>query len=358
MAKSKIECKYGFPLFTQNVSTDYILKNKRIRVSDLWSFWNYTIRMYHKHKRGVDKDFLLSFLDQSQYFYQVAEKAPINSQPLLYYYSFLNLAKVIINMKNYLGDRVAYYHGVETNVNSTTTLDTANLSITEYNPSISKYSVAFEFMKIMGDIFMPPRPHLVNVKEAFKACIGIHRTYCEITNEHEIYHRLIDPMLYKDGKELIFEGEIKDCNHGLCLALQGKGYTITTKTIGRNTKFYLNERFNMNSHYTPNRNDYWNLSNKLIQKGLWGYSDGNEYRIYITNNNLRYSSASIIYIIMFFLGSITRYHPYLFKGLLSEKNLWLISEFLKTQPMQFLHIVTSRIIGGTVLKPRTSNILI
>lgn len=41
------------------------------------------------------------------------------------------------------------------------------------------------------------------------------------------------------------------------------------------------------------------------------------------------------------------------------KNIKLFnrSEFLKTQPMQFLHLVTSKVIGGKVLKPRTMNIV-
>jgi hypothetical protein len=356
MAKKIIEPKYGFPLFTKDFSTDYIIKNKRTRVSDVWSFWNYSIRMYHKKKTGVNKTFLLSLLEQSQYFYQAAEHAPIFSQPLLYYYSFLNLAKIIINMHQYLGEQVEYYHGIETKVTHTTTLETARQSILEYNPANSKYSVGYEFMKIMGDVFQPPRPHPLNINNALKACIGIHRTYCEITSQDEIFHRLLNPTLYRDGQNLIFEGEIKDCNLNLYNSLRNI-YNIRTEITERHTKYILTETFNMN-HYTPNRNDFWGLSDKLIKRGLWSYTDGDEYRIYISGYSLRYSSASIIYNIMFYLGSISRYHPYFFRSLLSEKNQWLISEFLKTQPMQFLHLVTSRTMGATILKSRTSNILI
>lgn len=353
MAKIEIGQKYGFPLFTKDVSTDYILKNKRIRVSDLWSFWNYIIRMYKQHTAGVNKDFLLSLLEQARYFYQVAENAPINSQPLLYYYSFLNLAKIAININSYLGDSVRYYHGVECPITSTTTIDNAELSIKELDPARKIYSVDFELMKIMGDVFSPPAPHRLKIIDALKACVGIHRTYCEITNEKEIYYKLSSPTLYRDGMELIFESEIKNCDIGIYQSLQHKGYSISPT---QNRLYILSEKFRM-SHYTPNRNDYFALSNILIRKGIWSYTDGNEYRMYITDGSIRYSSASVIYNLMFFFGSITRYHPFLFEKLLSEKNLWMISEFLKTQPMQFLHLVTSRTIGATLLKPRTSNII-
>ena len=49
------------------------------------------------------------------------------------------------------------------------------------------------------------------------------------------------------------------------------------------------------------------------------------------------SPPTIIYVIMFFLGSVTRYNPYFFDTLMDEKEQWLISEFLNTQPKQFLY---------------------
>lgn len=67
-------------------------------------------------------------------------------------------------------------------------------------------------------------------------------------------------------------------------------------------------------------------------------------------------SISVIYIMMFFWGAITRYHSYLFDSLLTKKEKWLISEFLKTQPKQFLYHIASQVTGITLLKGRTSNL--
>lgn len=39
-------------------------------------------------------------MEQSQYFYIAAASAPLKSQPLLYYYSFLNIAKVFITLRD------------------------------------------------------------------------------------------------------------------------------------------------------------------------------------------------------------------------------------------------------------------
>lgn len=99
------------------------------------------------------------------------------------------------------------------------------------------------------------------------------------------------------------------------------------------------------------------LAKKLNEKGIWYFTDGDRYKTFISTEPLHISTESIIYCLMFFFGSITRYHPYLFDSLLTEQQMWLISEFLKTQPKQFLHAVTSRTIECAILKPNTANLI-
>ena len=61
MAKIETPIRFGFPLFTKDYSTDYIIKNKHIRISDLWAFWHYTIRMFKKKNTSCDLNFMLIF---------------------------------------------------------------------------------------------------------------------------------------------------------------------------------------------------------------------------------------------------------------------------------------------------------
>ena len=98
--------------------------------------------------------------------------------------------------------------------------------------------------------------------------------------------------------------------------------------------------------------EYLVKNERLRVSDIWAF-----WNYIITASPLRIRTESIIYNLMFFFGSITRYYPFLFDSLLSEKELWIISEFLNTQPMQFLHLVTSKVIGGKILKPRTMNIV-
>ena len=89
--------QYGFPLFTKNTSTNYLIKAEKTHVSDIWALWHYMINTEKKRYPGkTDQAFLLSVLEQSQYFYETANLAPIKSKPLLYYYAFLNITKAAI----------------------------------------------------------------------------------------------------------------------------------------------------------------------------------------------------------------------------------------------------------------------
>lgn len=110
-------------------------------------------------------------------------------------------------------------------------------------------------------------------------------------------------------------------------------------------------------NYRVSNNDLSNLSKQIRNEGIWYFLGSNGYTMYLSkseNKNYRYSQESIIYMVMFFLGSITRYSPYLFDTLFSDKEQWLISEFLTTQPKQFLYLLTSHILGQSVLKAYSS----
>ena len=347
----KVTLKYGFPIFTKNESTSYIVRNEKLRVSDIWSFWDYIIRMHGKHQDELK--FLLSLLEQARYFYDTAEQAPVKSQPLLFYYSFLNLAKIVINIANYTGIASEYNHGIETSVTHQTNLSNAEIKIKSLAGG-SKISVCNQFFRSMENPlnFVANTPYQLMIKDCLQSCIGIHRTFSETFNEDETYYRIVNSELIKTGKELCFECEIHPCDNSIMELLNNHGYSIYISE----GKYKWRETIMMKT-YSVTRKDYYDLSQKIKNKGIWYYTDGNEYRMYISSNrSLALSPESLIYSTMFFFGSITRYHPYLFDSLLSKKELWLVDEFLRTQPKQFLYLVTSRVIGQGIFKSRTSNI--
>lgn len=353
-----IPVKYAFPLFTKNNSTDYLIKNDHIRVSDIWAFWQYIIGRHVKKYVG-ERDFLLILIEQAQYFYEAAETAPIKSQPLLYYYSFLNLVKVVINVNtlNSFGSAKEYYHGIEScPIHKWDKLKDLYVEIQGLIGSSTKISVAYQFMAQMGDVLNVPPKYKLNVIDMLYHCIGIHRTYCETNNCKEKYIQVQGLNLYRDGKKLFSKYQVPECTPQLQTDLVSAGYRIISEdTAGKITYYWKEER--IMTGYSPTKLDYYELAAEIKKKGIWYFTDGDKYKTFISTAPLHVSTESIIYCLMFFLGSITRYHPYLFDSLLTEKQMWLIGEFLKTQPKQFLHTVTSRTIESAILKPNTANLV-
>ena len=212
----KVPFQYGFPLFVPILSKSYLVKLPKIRVSDIWGFWDYLVKMQTLKKGKIDGNFLPTLLEQAKYFYEAAERAPLKSQPLLFYYSFLNLAKIVININLPYGNSIEYYHGIETKVNLATTLNSAEVTFKNYGGTgSSRISVAKEFFMYMGDNVTVPGN--TSIKKLLASCVGIHRTYSETFNQKESFYRLDNSsFIQKNGTSICFESEIKRtgrCEH-------------------------------------------------------------------------------------------------------------------------------------------------
>ena len=358
------------------IGNDNLGRNKLI-VSDIWSFWDYIIKRFAEknHKKEEDKNILFSFLEQARHFYISGESSPVKSQALLYYYSFLNLSKItyLINKNfNNLSSK-KYTHGISEVYKKIF----KDCEISIKTSDAGDIQIAHE-MLILFDSNIAPQPntnkHNFNIREILSHCTGIHISYSEIYNKAESFIKVVDYSLFKRGKDLYFVGYLdnpKPISDKIPM-LRAAGYSIDEFkndrfTLNENNLvfdeldffkdgFYFFDKIRMPHGYSHDKIPkiyYEGLSNKIRGRGVWYLVGNNGYTLYLsTSNNLRYrySQESIIYIVMFFLGSITRYNPYLFDTLFSDKEQWLISEFLMTQPKQFLYLLTSHVLGQPVFK--------
>lgn len=339
---TEIEMKYGFPLFAKPTSIVSLGGNEKLVISDIWAFWDYVVKKASKDKKT--EDFLNSLLEQAKHFYITAESSPTKSQPLLYYYSFLNFAKILINLGTYHGPGKKYFHGI-TESNNRKFLHS---EVTKQNQKTNVVQVAHEVVRIF-DPTIPTGNLTLKVRELLTHCVGVHRAYSEIYNQQEVFFRLKDAKLFKNGKELVFKAEVL-CSSKDVPSIIARGYTISQE----DGRYFYAER-QLIASYTPARKDYSSLSSVIQSKGIWCFIGNNGYTMYLSNSTVgRYSQESIIYMSMFYLGSITRYHPYLFDEIFSDKEQWLMSEFLSTQPKQFLYLATAKTLGQTVVKAYAS----
>lgn len=343
---TEVEMKYGFPLFSLPSSKVSLGKNEKLVISDIWAFWDYVIKKASKDKK--EENFLQSLLEQAKHFYATAVASPVKSQPLLYYYSFLNFAKVLINIDHSHGPGKRYVHGM----NERNHGKFLHSTVTKAAQTAPVVQVAHELISIF-DPSITTTDLTLNVRELLTHCVGVHRAYSEIYGKREAFFRIKNDKLYKSGKQLIYKAELL-CEPSDVAALQAAGYMIQQETIEEKNYFFYVETQAMAS-YSPTRSDYANLSAAIHSRGIWYFIGNNGYTKYISNSTTaRYSQEAIIYMVMFYLGSITRYHPYLFDEIFSEKEQWLMSEFLNTQPKQFLYLATARVLGQSVVKAYAS----
>lgn len=343
----EVEMKYSFPLFTKEKCIVNLGDNEKLVISDIWAFWDYVVKKKTSNLNKKKQEFLFSLLEQSKNFYTAAVNSPTKSQPLLYYYSFLNFSKILINITGDVRESLQYHHGV--NNRASANFSTAKVKkLAQAAPGSTIVPVAHELL-VLFDGTIPLGETEFNIKDILNHCVGVHRAYSEIYNQKEIFFRLANHKLYRRERDLIFEAEVI-CKDTDCASLRAHGYNIEK----REKNFFYVEKITIN-HYRPNRKNLAELSKKIKDKGIWYFIGNNGYTIYLSNSATgRYSQESIIYMVMFYLGSITRYYPYKFDELFSDKEQWLMSEFLNTQPKQFIYLATARMLGQSVVKAYAS----
>lgn len=264
----------------------------------------------------------------------------------------MNLVKIVINLHSYQGKTKRHVHGISDSISSTTKLSNAEINLwTSSGGEISNSESLIDALNDLRPAYVVGargRASSIKVKviDLLRDCVGINRTYSEIYKKKEHFLQLKDYMFYSQRNKLCFKAVVEGCDDVIMAALFARGYNIDKIDA---LTYKWNVETSVRTTPSPTVVERHSLSKKMRDLGLWSYTDGEEYKLYISPIANKMSSPSIIYHAMFFFGSITRYHPDLFDSILTAKEYWLVSEFLKTQPQQFLYYMLSYINGTEVL---------
>lgn len=95
------------------------------------------------------------------------------------------------------------------------------------------------------------------------------------------------------------------------------------------------------------------LAVTLRTAGVWSVLTNAGYRHYLgaIPAAARLPQLASIYGVMFYLGSLTRYRPHDYDTIASGRYAWLIEEFFTTQPLQFMYVIASTLAGTDVVAP-------
>lgn len=334
------------------------IKNKRVRLhkavvqpdftqmnvltNQPWTFVDLWLRR-NKHERAAE------YWEQARHFYKAAQGLPLQSAPLLLYYSFLNATKALLITK---GIEIPNHHGLsESKKNEEVvrkSLSNISVKIRGYGaaPSLIAY---FENKELRREI---------SLQELFYNLPFIHRTYSlTYQSSSEMFIPIKNCIFERNEKtrSVIFTADI--------------GQSVDIKKIQKN----LPEHF----HLVKGENGAWKLHSK--EQIEWKYTRRaakgeveklrelhrsiREHIVYINGvetlwylktlrkSNLALSSASIMFIAMHRLSEICRYKTDEMLKFIKSKDNWLLSEFIEMAPNQFFDEIASEITGYQFLVP-------
>ncbi len=340
----------GFPLY-------FTKRQPRIVTADVWAYLKHTA--ITKLSKETEKQ-AIAFIDQAFEFFEAAQNPRTSSRPLLYYYSFLNLAKTTLLIQR-VNIPPAPHHGLSDpreNVRARLQLEGQRLRFVK--AAHDRSQLFPEFVQVLGGEIK--RAHEVKVISLLRQIPAIHRTFCTITGETPSFMPVKQFEVRRSGSKvfarMILDRTDMDVTKTLKVLRLRDGFKnlfTEVRSPSKNLHELWFETWDVPGASQPRR-PIRKLTRGIQAVGVWSILTGQGYRYYLSTvmPRERFPPLASVYAVMFYLGSITRYKPYDFDRIVSHKFSWLISEFLRTQPIQFLYCLAGHIAGVDVVRPFAS----
>jgi len=317
-------------------------RSRTVLTDDPWTF----VALSLKRRK---KDEALFYWEQGYQFHRAAEGLPLQSVPLVLYYSFMNAAKALLAAK---GIPFVAHHGVkEWNTSTGTRLSLRSVGVQIKNtgvlPSLSSYYGETE----------PRKRH--TLQELFFNLPFVHRTYC---------------LTYKSQRDMFIP--LRECRYvtdvgakKAYLAAELSGDHVSKHTMNRlpaalqadpgsgPSAIRSKASVPFGRPNTPTDADLQSLGglHRQLRSDLV-YINGAEtlwYAKAVTSGprQIQRQAATITLAAMHRLSEICRYNPIELASHLSGQKNWLLSEFIRSSPRQFCDEIAAELTGHQVMLP-------
>lgn len=319
------------------ISPDF--RTPRVLCSDPWEFVSLWL------KRDHQKDALF-YWEQAHQFFNASKTLPELSSPLTSYYCFLNATKALLSAKKV---KFIEAHGV------------GGRSIGSVK-SLSNEIVDFRGGGILPDLckYLEEPDNAgkqVTLKDIFWQIPFIHRAFClTYKGATELFIPLRKQcFMRRDGsKEAWFQAEIdkRYINAHINNVIQ-PGFELFDNN-GLNV-IRRKRRFKWSGRDIENSIEQFSRYHKQIRRRIIPiYSSVNRWYLKKSvsgHDKLQNSQLVLIYAAMHRLSELSRYDPIAFSGHFNVNHNWLLAEFIKSSPAQFVYGIASEITGLEFIKP-------
>ncbi|MCT0216879.1 YaaC family protein [Synechococcus sp. CS-1330] len=311
----------------------------RVLCSDPWDFVSLWLKREHKDEASF-------YWEQARYFYEATKILPDLSSPLTSYYCFLNATKALLSASS---QSFSESHGVcGRTQGSRRALDN---EIVDFKGG----GILPALCKFLGEPDNAGKDF--TLKDIFWQIPFVHRAFClTYKSATELFIPLVSTsFMRKDGsKEAWFQA-----------AIDKRYFSAHTKKIIQ-PGFEL---FEYDGNYEVRRKRRFKWSGREIEDSIKKFEAyhkqirrrivpiyASENRWYLKksvtgHDNIRNSQLVLVFAAMHRLSELSRYDPVLFNGHFKVNHNWLLSEFIKRAPNQFIYGVASEITGLEFIKP-------
>jgi hypothetical protein len=280
-------------------------------------------------------------------------------RPVLLYYAFLNLSKAFAIAKGNVGLVRSAYHG---------------LSCEPRGRSISNSFVKLDFRRkpaVFEELLKqfqqnPSRvPNKLILGQLLPQILPGHRLWCYAAKKPErfisverfqLLHNSANKEVWVDIQ--INRSDLDRLNLTDRIALSHSGLSNDFEVAGNLSDDTIHFQQRTPDNYASDPMDGLATTVSKCKNLIWEtvriispYRKAYIYCCPMNEQQARMPQIVSIYLLMFFLGSVTRYAPVYFEDLFESKYGPFFEAFISESPMQFLYLMASEIVGREVSRP-------
>lgn len=316
------------------------------------------------------KNEALSYIDQASDFYNSALQSQIDAaKPVQLYYSYLNIAKAFILCRSIHRSLPTIRHGINEAVNPGGVEFTDAYAQFWISPdSQGRLQVFDEFLRALHCPRIP-NGFQIPIKHLIPQIMPGHRLWASAANETERFISLQRVQFTENVKSkrvwvrlYLFRDDVSRLGHSQNYVLQQTGIGQGFRKVKCSEKVDGRELicFEQSVSTLHNRHGV-DVAMSLVfavKSRLWATVGSSppyrRYYLYICPpavQNFLLPQLASIYALTFYLGSVTRYRPTVFRSLLEDAYGPRIAEFVSGQPAQYIYLMASEFAKRDVTRP-------
>ena len=316
--------------------------------------WNVIERSVNQDCPNDAKPQALAYLQQARDFYNASAVARVTAaKPLLIYYALMNVVKVFSLVRGTVSDYGNHHHGLVSDFVAGAA-GPSGVKIKTHPSTTNKINLFDLLLKEIGGASFVLQPQYELERVMSQVLLG-HRLWCDASGNTERFIE-IDSIDFRESekrKEVwlrfdLVRTEYIRLGYTQKQLISRAGLGSSWHSVNGKSQSNKTLRFELSTatHYTSRAADVVNSVVDGARFSFWRSitisPPFRKYYIYLADPRKSVlPQICSIYLVFFYLGSITRYRPQFFDSLISGEYGAFIQEFIENQPNQWLYMMAS-----------------